>query len=600
MEILLNYILESAISLCIIISMYLLLFRRVNNHAFNRLYILSSLVFISLIPLLKIPVKSTNNGYLLPDVMLGDEPFNLIATITIYSEQTNIILAQTVQNFPFIKFLYIIGLAALLVRVLLGLNSLRIFKNGAHIERSKGYVLIDSQSKIEPFSFFKLLFINRANYTEDELNAIMHHEKAHIQLKHSIDNLLLELILIIQWFNPFAWLLKRYLKEVHEFQADHFTINNGINPTFYKKLLLSNAMGTRFAFGNNLNQSLIKKRLKMINNKISKSIGFIRIFTVLAVFSVLFVVLACEKETEKVYTEVDTMAEFPGGMEAVKTFIVENVNYTESLKSTEGGKVFVSFVVNKEGNVVNAAIERGINEELDNEALRVVSELPKWKPALKDGKKVNVKFTVPINFSFSEEKHAMVEKMPEFPGGMHAFKQYIAKNVIYPQEARKENITGKAFIEFNVSETGEITNVSVARSSGSEVLDKEAIRVVSSSPSWEPGEQRGKKIDVKYTLPVEFLMSEKGGNIVINDSKVDKEKMSVVARYENIDDELYVVGKVQDINSKAMEGAHVVIKGTTEGCVTDIDGNFKLKVSDKNRELVFSYVGKETFIWKSE
>ncbi|MDO8928476.1 MAG: energy transducer TonB [Bacteroidota bacterium] len=102
---------------------------------------------------------------------------------------------------------------------------------------------------------------------------------------------------------------------------------------------------------------------------------------------------------EEVFFIVDEMPEFPGGQLALRNFIAQSVKYPlEAAKKGIQGKVFVNFVVGKDGSTTNAKIYRGVAPSLDMEALRVVNSLPKWKPGKQKGEEVAVSFTVPINF----------------------------------------------------------------------------------------------------------------------------------------------------------------------------------------------------------
>lgn len=99
----------------------------------------------------------------------------------------------------------------------------------------------------------------------------------------------------------------------------------------------------------------------------------------------------------------------------------------------------------------------------------------------------------------------MVEKMPEFPGGNEAMAQYIINNIKYPEQAKKENISGKVYVSFVVEKDGSISRVKVIKGIGGG-CDEEALRVVRKMPKWEPGTQHGKPVRVQYTLPLNFKM----------------------------------------------------------------------------------------------
>ena len=133
----------------------------------------------------------------------------------------------------------------------------------------------------------------------------------------------------------------------------------------------------------------------------------IKIMLIVAVFLVAGVCQAQNKENkikDGVYTEVEQMPEYPGGVNALMSDVSAAVKYPEEAK-TKGiqGKVFVSFVVDEQGKVTNAKIERGVEPSLDAESLRVVKSLKDWKPGKEKGKTVKVAFTLPINFALENK-----------------------------------------------------------------------------------------------------------------------------------------------------------------------------------------------------
>lgn len=245
------------------------------------------------------------------------------------------------------------------------------------------------------------------------------------------------------------------------------------------------------------------------------------IFTV--ILTVLFVIPGSaqkKNDGEQIFFVVEEMPQYPGGEQAMKKYIAENIHYPEVARKNEiEGKVFVTFVVSDNGNVKEAQIAKGVSPELDREAVRVINEMPRWKAGKQKGEAVNVKFTLPIYFKLGSENRVdedtdteemifyVVEEMPEFPGGEKAMQKYIADNIQYPKTAREKGIQGKVFITFTVSEEGDIKNAKVIRSVDP-LIDKEALCVINSMPSWTPGKQRGKKVDVQFTLPINFALND--------------------------------------------------------------------------------------------
>lgn len=239
-----------------------------------------------------------------------------------------------------------------------------------------------------------------------------------------------------------------------------------------------------------------------------------------------------------VFEVVEIMPEFPdGGMSGLMQFLSKNIQYPiNAQKNHTQGRVTVQFVVNKDGSISEPKIIRGVDPDLDGEAIRVISLMPKWKPGMQKGQPVRVKYTVPVMFRLSDDgqkeeykpipkidetvvvgyasKQApaeedpvfeVVENMPEFAGGMGGLMQYLSKNIKYPVEAQKAGIQGRVIMQVIIDKNGNVTNPKVTQPVDP-LLDTEAIRVTASMPKWKPGTQRGMPVNVKYTFPIVFRL----------------------------------------------------------------------------------------------
>ena len=102
-----------------------------------------------------------------------------------------------------------------------------------------------------------------------------------------------------------------------------------------------------------------------------------------------------------------------------------------------------------------------------------------------------------------DEVYKIVEEMPQFPGGAAKMMEYVQQNLIYPEEARANNVQGRVFVNFIIERDGTISNVEVKRGIGSG-CDEEAVRLVKLMPKWTPGKQRGNAVRCSYMLPVVF------------------------------------------------------------------------------------------------
>lgn len=239
---------------------------------------------------------------------------------------------------------------------------------------------------------------------------------------------------------------------------------------------------------------------------------------------------ATTDDGEEVYEVVEKMPKFPdGGMSGLMKYLSANIRYPEAAhKAGTQGRVTVQFVVGKDGSIGNVGILRGVDPNLDAEAIRVISGMPKWKPGTQKGEPVNVRYTVPVMFRLTPEPvekidemivvgyrnpdapvtgevYETVDKMPEFPGGMTGLMQHLSKNIRYPAEAHTNNIQGRVVVSVIINTEGKATNAQIVQGVAPS-LDAEALRVATTMPDWTPGTKDGKPVNVKYTFPVVFRL----------------------------------------------------------------------------------------------
>lgn len=310
---------------------------------------------------------------------------------------------------------------------------------------------------------------------------MLEHEKQHIQQGHTFDVLVLEVVAVFQWFNPFFWMFRRALRENHEFLADQAVILQGTAPSWYKQILINQYVGEQIVIANNFNYSLIKNRIKMISKIKSRKIANVKFLVGFVLAASLVAVFACEQK-ESVKTELTTSEKSmtlvadghsvqitgdSAGIEKLKSIIAESDNY-DLKKDSVTGEMKLSSKGNKVGEIV--AVAYGGVEK-----------------------------------TAQEEVYFIVEEMPEFPGGQLALRKFIAQQIKYPAVAREKGIQGKVFVNFVVGKDGSVRNARIARGVDPS-LDREALRVISSLPPWKPGKQKGKKVAVSYTVPISFVL----------------------------------------------------------------------------------------------
>ena len=158
--------------------------------------------------------------------------------------------------------------------------------------------------------------------------------------------------------------------------------------------------------------------------------------------------------------------QFPGGDKACLEFIRQNIRYSdEMIKNGIKGRVVVGFRVEKDGSLSNLRIKKTADARLNDEALRVVRSMPKWKPALKDGKPIEMEYVLPVIFklndpSFYEKDsvYLMPEERAMFPGGDAACQEWLRDNVRYPADCQRQKVEGRVLVTFVVRYNGIITD----------------------------------------------------------------------------------------------------------------------------------------------
>lgn len=155
---------------------------------------------------------------------------------------------------------FIYGVGALVTLIWLSLSTCRLIQLIRTSEKKQfgNYVLVIPQQPTASFSWGKYIVISAADYSQQS-EEILLHEMMHLRNHHTLDLLFMQIFLLVYWFNPVVWLLKRELQEVHEFEADNGVINTGIDATKYQLLLVKKAVGTRlYSMANGFNHSKLK------------------------------------------------------------------------------------------------------------------------------------------------------------------------------------------------------------------------------------------------------------------------------------------------------------------------------------------------------
>jgi hypothetical protein len=263
---LLTYFLHAGICLGIFYSLYWLFLRNEKTFRFNRYYLIFSVVLSYIFPLVNFSglfgseLAAALPGSIVEDLFVPDK------AVPVVIENNNGFVQQPQFNpLDYLLYIYFFIALILLLRMAVGIVKLfLIWKKGSK-DKTEGYTIVYTKDNIAPFSFFSFIFLNEENISKNNINEIIAHERTHINQYHTLDALFLNIIAIVQWFNPFIWLIKKALKEVHEFQADEKVIAQGFDSASYSETLIKQIAGAKaMDFANCFNHLLIKKRLIML------------------------------------------------------------------------------------------------------------------------------------------------------------------------------------------------------------------------------------------------------------------------------------------------------------------------------------------------
>jgi TonB family protein len=208
-----------------------------------------------------------------------------------------------------------------------------------------------------------------------------------------------------------------------------------------------------------------------------------------------------------VYTKVEFMPTFPGGSVALKDYLAANVGYPKpALINGVEEKIEIQFVVDREGFVKDPRIIRGLNDTANQDALRVMRQMPQWNAGLNEDLPVAVEMSLNIPYRMSPI-FKIVQNMPAFAEGQAAMNRFLDEHLKYPELARQNRTEGVVVVQFVVETDGLLSNLYIVKELGSG-CDEEALRLVKSMPPWQPGVYLGNLVRVQFNLPIRFKIKE--------------------------------------------------------------------------------------------
>lgn len=476
-----GYIIEFAILHLLFYSAYKMLLAKETQLQFLRFFLVGSTSLSLILPAIDIPTKAA-----IPTVNMN----------AIVLPALSVTEGEATQVLPW--YIICLGIISLIFLIKVVINLVQIY---GWYKQSEREVLEEIAIRKVPglqnsFTFFQWIFIDPKNF--EHPTDIVRHEQGHAKKLHSLDLLFFHALTILFWWVPSIWLMMRELKEVHEYEADDFAIK--ISDTTYRKTLVH---CTLRAHGMNLASSFddapIFNRLNFMK-KMKKKISIWKVASIAAIVAISGVLFACEEELESELVEIiedsnqqiehtddvqailDQLAvEKPGEKFAVIETTFENEASIQKLNAYDPEQI-EHIIVKKEGDVKSVVMIVNQSSDIFNK-------------------------TIEIQEVRGDDIFTIVEEAASFPGGTKAFNDFLASNMKYPTQARRLGIQGQVFIEFIVEPDGSLTNMHIVKGIGAG-CDAEALRIMTNSPKWEPGSQRGKLVRQKMVQPIQFKLKD--------------------------------------------------------------------------------------------
>ena len=297
MPVLFIYILKLSVSLAVVFLFYQLVLRKLTFYNSNRWYLLAYTILSFFIPFIDISRAVSSNQWEEIKIVQWVPVINNTSIVPGIEDQTG-----SVSYWFVIGSLIIAGIVFMLLRLLIQFISFRQMIKKAELISAKRMKIYQVNESIIPFSFGNSVFINRHLHSEDELQEIIRHEFVHVKQRHSLDIIWGEILCLLNWYNPFAWLLKRSIRQNLEFIADGKVINNGVDRKQYQYLLLKVIGNNHFSIASKFNFSSLKKRIAMMNKIKSAKLNLVRFLFILPLIAILLLAFrnrTLENQTQK-------------------------------------------------------------------------------------------------------------------------------------------------------------------------------------------------------------------------------------------------------------------------------------------------------------
>ncbi|MDF2193106.1 M56 family metallopeptidase [Paraflavitalea sp. CAU 1676] len=292
-----QYLLKLSISLAVVYLFYALVLRRLTFHNWNRWYLLGYSLISFFIPFVNI------NPLLEQEAWVKYPVVQLIPVVGNYGTAAS--QSSAPDGWMLLLYFFIAGMLIMLIRLLVQYLSLKKIQRSSELISDNTVKIYQVNKAIIPFSFGRSIFINQKQHSEVELKEIIRHEFIHVKQRHTADMLWCEILCLLNWYNPFAWLIRHAIRQNLEFIADHHVLQAGLDRRQYQYLLLKVVGVPAFAIASQFNFSSLKKRIAMMNKMRSAKVHLIKFLFILPLVTVLLLAFRNAAVTNDLSTAIE-------------------------------------------------------------------------------------------------------------------------------------------------------------------------------------------------------------------------------------------------------------------------------------------------------
>lgn len=579
-----NYVLELSVIHIALILGYWFFLRKERQYSKMRFYLIGATLLALVIPFLKLPKLLFYTAESPDAIRMGAIQLDAM-TISASPEIST-------WSYDLLIGAYLVISAVFLFRFLGGVVYLVWLGRKSRLEEFNGLSIRKADNIKGSFTFFNWIFLSsEIDPNQQDYKMILNHERAHASLGHTYDLIFFELFKVCFWWLPTAWIVIKQIKKIHEYQADAAALKS-CDVDQYLSVLISSTLeknGVRLA--SSFHDGLILKRLTAMKQQ-AKNVSPWKLAALSVLCASLIIVFACSEEADREIKEM-------GSKSNMITFDQLPPSMQADLANIQGELSFLKIDVPADEQLDKVVAL----QDLDPKLIHTVNVDKPNRVIYLAVKKDGANFDYLSNKSkMAGEVFTVVEKQPEYNGGIQAFRRFLAHEMRYPLAARQAGIEGRVEVQFVVEKDGSLSEVKAVKGIGAG-CDEEAVRVVQSMPSFQPGMQNGRPVRVRMVVPIAFKLNEgktnpdnsTQGMIIIEDVEARYETMKVSANYANGE----WSGTIRDQAGKALPGANIIVYGTTNGTVSGPDGTFRLK-AEPARDLVISFIGYETATLKGQ